>query len=106
MYNNKEKYKMSSETINSTTAPTSASQETVFTIDGKDYKKSDLNPKTFNSIVVRQDLQATKVKLSLELEKVAILQAHYDNAIAKELGIEIKKDEPNSSSTGAEADKK
>ena len=37
---------MSSEAINSTTAPTSAPQEAVFTIDGKDYKKSELNPKT------------------------------------------------------------
>ena len=36
MYNNKEKYNMSSEAINSTTAPTSAPQEAVFTIDGKD----------------------------------------------------------------------
>ena len=35
-------------------------REAVFTIDGKDYKKSDLRPKTYNSIVVRQDLQATK----------------------------------------------
>ena len=94
---------MSSETINSTTAPAT---EPTFTIDGKDYKKSDLNPKTFNSIVVRQDLQATKVKLSLELEKVAILQAHYDAVIAKELGIELKKPETNSSSTGADTDKK
>ncbi len=94
---------MSSETINSTTAPAT---EPTFTLDGKDYKKSELSTKTYNSIVVRQDLQATKIKLSLELEKIAILQAHYDNAIAKELGIEMKKDEPNSSSTGAEADKK
>ena len=91
---------MSSENINSTTAPAT---EPTFTIDGKDYKKSELSTKTYNSIIVRQDLQATKIKLSLELEKIAILQAHYDNAIAKELGIEIKKDEPNSSSTGAEA---
>ena len=94
---------MSSETINSTTAPTSAPQESVFTIDGKDYKKSDWTPKTFNSIVVRQDLQATKIKLSLELEKVAILQAHYDAVIAKELGIELKKPETKSDAT---ADKK
>ena len=94
---------MSSENINSTTAPAT---EPTFTIDGKDYKKSDLNPKTFNSIVVRQDLQATKIKLSLELEKVAILQAHYDAVIAKELGIELKKPETNSSSTGADSDKK
>ena len=42
----------------------------------------------------------------LELEKIAILQAHYDNAIANELGIEIKKPEPNSSTTGADTDKK
>ena len=96
---------MSSEAINSTTAtaPTSAPQEAVFTIDGKDYKKSDLNTKTYNSIVVRQDLQATKIKLSLELEKVAILQAHYDAVIAKELGIELKKPDTNSE---AKADKK
>ena len=79
---------MSSETINSTTAPAT---EPTFTIEGKDYKKSELSTKTYNSIIVRQDLQATKIKLSLELEKIAILQAHYDNAIANELGIEIKK---------------
>ena len=91
---------MSSETINSTTAPAT---EPTFTIDGKDYKKSELSTKTYNSIIVRQDLQATKIKLSLELEKVAILQAHYDAVIAKELGIELKKPETNSDAT---ADKK
>ena len=87
---------MSSETINSTetTAAPTAPVEASFTIDGKDYKRSDLSTKTYNSIIVRQDLQATKIKLSLELEKIAILQAHYDNAIANELGIEIKKPEP------------
>ena len=47
-----------------------------------------------NSIVIRQDLQATKIKLTLELEKVAVLQAHYDGVIAKELGIDLKKDAP------------
>ena len=91
---------MSSENINSTTAPAT---EPTFTIDGKDYKRSDLSTKTYNSIIVRQDLQATKIKLSLELEKVAILQAHYDAVIAKELGIELKKPETNSDAT---ADKK
>ena len=82
---------MSSENINSTTAPAT---EPTFTIEGKDCKKSELSTKTYNSIIVRQDLQATKIKLSLELEKVAILQAHYDAVIAKELGIELKKEEP------------
>ena len=46
---------------------------------------------------------SSKIKLSLELEKIAILQAHYDNAIANELGIEIKKPEPK---TDAEKEKK
>ena len=91
---------MSSDTINSTTAPAT---EPTFTIDGKDYKNSELSTKTYNSIIVRQDLQATKIKLSLELEKVAILQAHYDAVIAKELGIELKKPETKSDAT---ADKK
>jgi len=89
---------MSSENLNSTTATSTeapaAPAEQSFTIEGKEYKRSDLNPKTFNSIIIRQDLQATKIKLSLELEKVAILQAHYDAVIAKELGIELKKEEP------------
>ena len=40
---------MSSETINSTTAPAT---EPTFTIDGKDYKKSELSTKTYNSNIV------------------------------------------------------
>ena len=72
---------MSSEAINSTTPTTFATEEQVFTIEGKDYKRSELNAKTFNSIVIEQDLQATKIKLTLELEKVAVLQAHYDGVI-------------------------
>ena len=53
-----------------------------------------MSPKCFNSIIVRQDLQATRIKLTLELEKVAVLQAHYDGIIAKELGLDLKKDAP------------
>lgn len=83
---------MSSENIN-TTAPSAPTEQT-FTINGKEYKRSDLSQKVYNSIVLRQDLQANKVRLSLELEKVGILQAHYDAVIEKELGIEKKKEEP------------
>ena len=71
---------------------TDVTKEQVFTIDGKDYKRSDLNTKTLNSIIIRQDLQSTRIKLSLELEKVAILQKHYDDIIASELGIDISKE--------------
>lgn len=71
---------------------TDVTKEQVFTIDGKDYKRSDLNTKTLNSIIIRQDLQSTRIKLSLELEKVAILQKHYDDIIASELGIDTSKE--------------
>mgnify|MGYP000017377031 FL=1 len=71
---------------------TDVNKEQTFTIDGKDYKRSELNTKTLNSIIIRQDLQATRVKLSLELEKVAILQKHYDDIIAAELGIDTSKE--------------
>lgn len=71
---------------------TDVNKEQVFTIDGKDYKRSDLNTKTLNSIIIRQDLQSTRIKLSLELEKVAILQKHYDDIIASELGIDTSKE--------------
>ena len=74
---------MSSEAINSTTPATKPAEAQVFTIEGKDYKRSELNPKTFNSIVIRQDLQATKIKLTFELETVAVLQAHYEVLLLK-----------------------
>ena len=45
---------MSSEAINSTTPATPVAEEQVFTIEGKEYKRSELNPKTFNSIVRRR----------------------------------------------------
>ena len=78
----------------STPTPTKpAKEEQVFTIEGKEYKRSELNPKTFNSIVIRQDLQATKIKLTLELEKVAVPLSLIltDGIIAKELGLDLKK---------------
>jgi hypothetical protein len=71
---------------------TDVTKEQTFTIDGKDYKRSELNTKTLNSIIIRQDLQSTRIKLSLELEKVAILQKHYDDIIASELGIDTSKE--------------
>ena len=69
---------MSSESINSTTPTTPAAEEQVFTIEGKEYKRSELNPKTFNSIVIRQDLHSTKIKLTLELERLLFFMSHYD----------------------------
>jgi len=80
---------MSSE-LNSTKTEATGNKEQVFNIEGKDYKRSDLSSKCLTSIIIRQDLQATRVKLSLELEKVNILQKHYDDIIAVELNLPPK----------------
>ena len=80
---------MSSE-LNSKKTEATGNQEQTFNIYGKDYKRSDLSVRCINSIIIRQDLQATRVKLSLELEKVNILQKHYDDIIAVELNLPPK----------------
>jgi len=63
-------------------------KEQTFIIDGKEYKRSDLSTKCLNSILIRQDLESNRLRLSLELEKVNVLQKHYDNVIAEEIKLE------------------
>jgi hypothetical protein len=72
---------MSSETNTTQTS----TQEQTFNIDGKDYKRSELSQKCLNSIAIRQDLQNTRLRLSVELEKTDVLQKHYDGIIAEEI---------------------
>ena len=63
-------------------------KEQTFIIDGKEYKRSDLSTKCLNSILIRQDLESNRLRLSLELEKVNVLQKHYDSVIAEEIKLE------------------
>ena len=52
-------------------------------IDGKDYDVAKLSPELQNSLVVRQEIQASKVRHNLELEKIEVLTAHYNKKIAE-----------------------
>ena len=52
-------------------------------IDGKDYNVSKLSPELQNYLVVRQEIQASKVRHNLELEKIEVLTAHYNTKIAE-----------------------
>jgi hypothetical protein len=52
-------------------------------IDGKDYDVSKLSPELQNYLVVRQEIQASKVRHNLELEKIEVLTAHYNKKIAE-----------------------
>ena len=52
-------------------------------IDGKEYNVAKLSPELQNYLVVRQEIQASKVRHKLELEKIEVLTAHYNTKIAE-----------------------
>ena len=52
-------------------------------IDGKEYDVSKLSPVLQNYLVVRQEIQASKVRHNLELEKIEVLTTHYNKKIAE-----------------------
>ena len=52
-------------------------------IDGKEYEVAKLSPELQNYLVVRQEIQASKVRHKLELEKIEVLTAHYNTKIAE-----------------------
>ena len=58
-------------------------------IDGKEYDVTKLSPALQNYLVVRQEIQASKVRHNLELEKIEVLTAHYNKKIAELVKKEI-----------------
>ena len=58
-------------------------------IDGKEYEVAKLSPVLQNYLVVRQEIQASKVRHNLELEKIEVLTAHYNKKIAELVKKEI-----------------
>jgi len=58
------------------------------TIDGKDYIISELPLEVRNTIVARQEVQNSKVRHLIEIEKVDVLTNYYNEKIKK--GLEEK----------------
>jgi hypothetical protein len=58
-------------------------------IDGKEYEVAKLSPELQNYLVVRQEIQASKVRHNLELEKIEVLTTHYNKKIAELIKKEI-----------------
>ena len=58
--------------------------------DGKENDEKTFSPELQNFIVVRQELQVSKVRHDIELEKIEILTKHYNekikNLVEKETG--------------------
>tara|TARA_Y200000002_G_scaffold307876_1_gene264040 strand:+ start:441 stop:647 length:207 start_codon:yes stop_codon:yes gene_type:complete len=58
-------------------------------IDGKEYEVSKLSPELQNYLTVRQEIQLSKIRHNLELEKIDVLTAHYNKRIAELVKKEI-----------------
>jgi len=61
------------------------SEEKTYTIDGKEYKESELSLRCRNIIVARAEIQQSKVRHEIELEKIEVLTNYYNEQIKKEL---------------------
>jgi len=59
-------------------------QDTI-TIDGNSYIISELQLDVRNTIVARQEIQTSKVRHEIELEKIEVLTNHYNEKIKKGL---------------------
>jgi len=55
------------------------------TINGKEFKQSELSQACLNAIAIRQDLQANRVRYVLEVEKIDVLTKYYNEKIEKEI---------------------
>ena len=60
-------------------------KQDIITIDGKDYIISELPLDVRNTIVARQEIQTSKVRHEIELEKIEVLTNHYNEKIKKGL---------------------
>ena len=60
-------------------------EEKTYTIDGKTYKESELSLRCRNVIVARAEIQQSKVRHEIELEKIEVLTNYYNEQIKKEL---------------------
>ena len=60
-------------------------KQDLITIDGKQYEISKLPLDVRNTIVARQEIQTSKVRHEIELEKIEVLTNHYNEKIKKGL---------------------
>jgi hypothetical protein len=57
----------------------------IVTIDGKDYELSKLPLEVRNTIVARQEIQRSKIRHDIELEKIEVLTNYYNQKIKEGL---------------------
>ena len=62
-----------------------ADNEKTITIDGVEYKESELSTRLLNIISIRSEIQVSKTRHELELEKIDVLTKYYNGKIKEEL---------------------
>jgi len=62
-----------------------ADNERVWTIDGKEYKDSELSLDLRNTLVARQEILQSKIRHEIEIEKISVLENYYNEKIKKEV---------------------
>ena len=67
------------------TEKTKQDKQDKLTIDGKDYITSELPVDVRNTIVARQEIQQSKIRHLLEMEKIEVLTNYYNEKIKKGL---------------------
>ena len=60
-------------------------KQDIITIDGIEYELSKLPVDIRNTIVARQEIQTSKVRHEIELEKIEVLTNYYNEKIKKGL---------------------
>ena len=53
------------------------------TIDGKVYDETNFSVKLRNTIVARQEIEQSKVRHDIELEKIQVLTEYYNKSISE-----------------------
>ena len=52
-------------------------------IDGKTYDETKFSPELQNQLTGRQEIQVSKIRHNIELEKIDVLTKHYNTKIAE-----------------------
>ena len=65
----------------------------MITIDGKEYDETKFSPELQNYIAVRQEIQVSKTRHMIEIEKIDVLTKHYNDKIVKLIKKEVPESE-------------
>ena len=65
----------------------------MITIDGKEYDEQKCRPELQNYIAVRQEIQVSKTRHLIEIEKIDVLTKHYNEKIVKLIKKEVPESE-------------